>query len=500
MKFTIGFEESTYCIDGSSTLHLVITSDTAADSTHQFTCSTTLSSTQGVYSQSWTTLMPNGSTSISIPYVVPIAWANDTTVVDMNGDNGALCASLSVVYVLTIGTNQYTLNYSGYYGMIPATVDASIVPSVGTISYTSVDGKVPESWDCLVQGVSVVRVSVPEAAGAYGSDIYYYYFNGGTAQLQSYADISLTAAGNVTIPITVEDSRGRLTTADLYLVVQEYSAPTLTNTSAQRCDAEGTLAEEGEYFLVSGTLNSSSVSGRNTASVTAAWKKVTEDTYGTAISIDPDAGTIVDAALEEGASYDVQYTIADAFYSINLYDYLSSTIYLLHFLKGGEGIAVGKAAEQENLFDIALDTTMRRDLIVGGDVSITGDLQLGDVGVKDALQSLQTPTESQFTVNTTDFPISDVSENRILCCGQIILYAFKGVITGDEPPIAGQEYVIGTIPAGYFNADYLPQLTVMLNGINPCVVAVSTAGQVTVTLSQSYQQTIWLTGMGLNLS
>lgn len=500
MKFTVGFEETSYCINGSDLLHVVITSDTAADSTHQFTFQLTLSSTHGSYSNVWSNvLLPNGSKTVTIPYVVPLAWANDARVVDMNGDNGTICATLSVVYVLTISPKQYTLNYSGYYGNLPATVDASILPSVGTLSYTTVDGKVPESWDCLVQGVSVVRVSAPQAAGAYGSDIYYYYFNGGTAQMQNYADISLPTAGDVSVSVTVEDSRGRLSTADLYLSVQAYQTPSLTQVSSQRCSQDGTLAEEGEYYLAKGTLAGATLSGLNPITVTTAWKKVTEESYGTALTITPGQDAIVVANLEEGASYDIKYTIQDAFYTIELYDYLSSTVYLLHFLKGGSGIAVGKAAEQESLFDVALNTTMRRDLVVGGNVSITGELQLGSIAVKESLQSIQTPTETQFSVNTDDFPLSDVSVNRIVRSGRVVLYSFTGVIAGDEPPLAGQVYVVGALPSGYYGTACLLQFSGMLNDENPCAVTVSDIGQVSVSLSQSAQQRVSITGIGMLL-
>ncbi|MFI3169806.1 MAG: hypothetical protein R3Y06_07675 [Faecalibacterium sp.] len=499
MKFSVAFQEETYTINGSDSLHVILTSDTEADSTHQFTFQLTLSTNNAEYTQSWSTLLPNGSTSVSVPFVVPMEWANDNEVVDMNGYNGAITASLTVVYLLTVAGKQYTTTYKGYYSSIPVYVDASLMPTIGTLSYTSVDGKVPEDWDCLVQGISVVRVSAAQAAGIYGSEIYYYYFNGGTAQLQSYADISLQTAGDITIPVTVKDSRGRMTTADLYLVVQPYSAPMLTQTSSQRCDAEGTLAEEGEYFLASGSLAEYTVSGKNTVSVSVAWKKVTEADYGTDLAIDPTAGSIVDANLEEGASYDVRYTVQDAFYNIKLYDYLSSTVYLMHFLKGGSGIAVGKAAEQEGLFDVALDTTLRRDLTVGGDATITGDLVLGEIAVGEVLQSLQTPSQSQFTLNTEDFPLSNVTENYILRCGRMITYCFKGSIVSEEPTLAGQAYVIGTIPAGYYSTTHLPYLSGVLNGLTPCVVSVSSIGQVTVTLSESYQQTVWVQGVSIDV-
>ncbi len=501
MTFALNIQESDYLINGSNSLHIVITAEEAAAATRQITYNVTVYSTNGEYSQNWpAVLLPSGSKTMSIPFVVPMEWANDADVVDMNGNNGSINVTMSATYEIMAGNNIYTAYYKGYHASVPAQVAETVLPTVGTITYESVDGKVPAEWDCLVQGMSTVRVSVPQAAGAYGSDIYYYYFNGGTAQMQNYADISLSAAGDISVNVMVEDSRGRFASADLYLAVQPYSVPSLTQVRAQRCDAAGDLAEEGDCFVVNGTLNSADVGGRNPTTVTVAWKKVTEERYPEGLAIDPASGVVIGAALDSSASYDVRYTIQDAFYNITLYDYLSSTLYLMHFLKGGAGIAVGKAAEQEQLFDVGLDTTMRRDLKVGGNAEITGELTLGSVAVKDALQSLQTPLESAFIVNTDAFPVSDVSENRIVRCGRFILYSFKGVLAGgDEPPLAGQEYVVGSIPAGYYAPSFLPQLNGMLGGTNPCVVTVSGIGQVKITLSQNYMQTIWITGVGIDV-
>lgn len=496
MKFSVAFQESNYTINGSNILHALMTSDTAADASHQFTFNLTLKTSNSEYSNTWTSLLPSGSKSVTVPYVVPMAWSNDFDTVDMNGYNGFISATLTVTYLLTVNEKQYTTTYSGYYATLPVYVDASVMPSVGTLTYTAVDSKVPSAWGCLVQGQSIVRVSAPNAAGAYGSDIYYYYFNGGTAQMQNYADISLQTAGDITIPVTIEDSRGRMVTADLYLVVQPYAAPTLSQISSQRCNADGTLSEEGACFLASGTVAGYTVSSKNTVSVSVAWKKVTTSNYGSAISVSMSEGQVINAQLEEGASYDIKYTISDAFYNITYYDYLSSTTYLMHFLKGGAGIAVGKAAEQENLFDVALNTTLRRDLVVGGDATITGELILGGTEIGTALQSLQEPLESQFTMNMTNFPASNVYMNKIVRCGRVITYSFKGMLNSNEPK-AGERYVLGSIPAGYYSADFLPQLNALLNGQYNCVVSVSSTGQVTVTLSESYMQTIWINGTSI---
>ncbi len=500
MVFKVGFEETEYCIDGQSILHIVATSETAASSKYQFTFSLKLSSTNGLYTYEWPeVLLPNGDTSVTIPFVVPLEWANDATTNDFLDWHGDISVTMSVLYELYLIGEVYEANYSGYAARLNVSVSDELVPTVGELSYESVDGKVPEDWGKLVQGLSVVRVSAPLAAGSYSSKIERYYFGSGTAQTENYADISLQNAGITTVSVTVQDSRGRTATQDLMLNVEAYAAPVLTQVSSQRCDEDGELSEEGTCFLAKGTLVGYALSGDNPVSVAVAWKKVTEDAYGEAVAFESDGEQIIEANLEEGASYDVQYTICDTFYTINLYDYVSSTVYLLHFLKGGTGIAVGKAAEQESLFDVALDTTMRRDLVVGGDASVTGSLVIGGVNVLTLLQTLETPSQTEFSLNTALFSPTDVTQNQIVRCGRQVVYQLQASFNDDPLPVAGQTIVVGTIPSGWYSPDFLPKFTAVQNGINLCVAEVSSMGEVTVLLTQSWQQALVLTGTGIIL-
>lgn len=53
------------------------------------------------------------------------------------------------------------------------------------------------------------------------------------------------------------------------------------------------------------------------------------------------------------SSYDVKYTIADAFTTVTILDVVSTATVLMDFKAGGKGIAIGKVAEKDNVLEIA---------------------------------------------------------------------------------------------------------------------------------------------------
>lgn len=58
-------------------------------------------------------------------------------------------------------------------------------------------------------------------------------------------------------------------------------------------------------------------------------------------------------------SYDIRYTLTDAFGSIIVVDSLSTASVLMDFKAGGTGIGVGKVAETDNLLDVGMNAKFR---------------------------------------------------------------------------------------------------------------------------------------------
>lgn len=475
--FTIGYAEPYFTIDGNTALHLRCTADEAASSTQHYTFRVTLSSTSGTYQSSFTASMPNGQTVLTIPYVVPLEWANDfaVNIGDLAHEDacGAFSAVMEVDVTVTGGVSRYEYTFKGYQASLAATVAEEILPQVGPLTVTAADGRVPADWGVWVQGISVAKIACPEAAGAYGSRVIAYYFGDGAARTENQAQLRLTESGTVTVPVTVEDSRLRRTTRDLLLTVQPYTAPALAGIASRRCAADGTDAEEGAYFTAACTPAGSTLDGKNPLAVTVAWKAVTAADYGAPVTLTSLGGQLVAAGLQPGASYQVRYTVSDAFYTVDYYDYVSSTVYLLHFLKGGTGIAVGKAAEQPNLFDVALPTTLRRNVAVGGSLAVAGGLTLNGTDVGTALSELGTESRSAFTVDTAQ--VESVIENSILRSGRLVLYRLQCLLS--FTPYEGAEYCIAQVPAGFYRPTAPPVITALQNN-NGCKGWIDQQGRV----------------------
>ena len=475
--FTVGFEEPYFILDGNTALHIRCTADEAAFEQLLYTFRVTVSSTSGKYSQSFSAEMPRGSTAVSIPFVPPLAWADDFAVNLGDLAHEDACGAFSAVMEADVtsysGTNKYQYTFKGYQSSLYATVAAELLPSVGPLTVTAVDGRVPEDWGVWVQGISVADIACPEAAGAYGSKIIAYYFGDGTARTQNSCELRLTQSGTVTVPVTVEDSRLRRVTKDLLLTVQPYTAPALSGIASRRCGADGAEAEEGAYFTAACTPAGSTLDGRNPLAVTVAWKAVTAADYGSPVALVTPAGQLVDAGLQKGASYQLRYTVADAFYTVDYYDYLSSTVYLLHFLKGGTGIAVGKAAEQSNLFDVALPTALRRDVQVGGSLAVAGGLSLNGTDVGAALADLGTRSTAAFTLDTA--LVEETLENSILRSGPLVMYRLQCFLS--FMPYEGESYCLGSVPAGWYSAEWPPVILALQNA-NGCKGWIDTEGKV----------------------
>lgn len=132
---------------------------------------------------------------------------------------------------------------------------------------------------------------------------------------------------------------------------RNYIPPTVTAT-VQRCKKDGTLDDEGTYayatvnYAVDTTLNASNVVSNVYANING----------GTAIDMSPTTknakGTItkvIGGSLATDNSYSIRFTVTDNGGESSTYVTVSPSFYTIDFLKGGKGLAFGKAATSEGM-------------------------------------------------------------------------------------------------------------------------------------------------------
>lgn len=101
------------------------------------------------------------------------------------------------------------------------------------------------------------------AAGGYGATLKSYSITGGgyTGSTAEYTTGVLNTAGTTTFTGKVTDSRGRTASKTVSVTVEDYAPPVIRSASAARCDASGSLQDDGAYVLVTHSLTYSSLGG-----------------------------------------------------------------------------------------------------------------------------------------------------------------------------------------------------------------------------------------------
>ena len=248
-----------------------------------------------------------------------------------------------------IGSKTCTLGLS---------VPASVKPTISSLTASRIDGEVPSAWGIYVQTKSKVKLTINGAAGSYGSTIKSYSITGGgySGSASTLTTGFLNNSGTITFKATVTDSRGRVSAeASFSITVTAYSPPYFNSSLSQRCLSNGTLDDDGTYIHALVSFGYSTCGGKNTLKTSVQYKQVSAEQW-------TDAGVIftADIAFTYGngqisteTSYDVRYTLEDAFSNISVQEIVSTAAVVMDFKSGGKGVAIGKVSERDNTFEVA---------------------------------------------------------------------------------------------------------------------------------------------------
>lgn len=254
------------------------------------------------------------------------------------------------------------------------TVPSSVVPSIDTITLdpaniTTADGT---SRNILVKGKNKLTVSVSGCAAGTGSSIKSYTFSGqnlsstisSTAASASATSNVISSIGSLTYTVKITDARGRTASKTATITCYDYDTPTFKSFTAYRCNLDGTANDNGTYIKYSFAVDYSSVNSTNKSTVaiyykqnannswTSAANALTSSTTKTADDIVKDSsGTEI--VFNADTTYAIYATVVDNYSgSTN-----SSTITVfgasrvLNIRANGTGVAFGKMAETDHLFE-----------------------------------------------------------------------------------------------------------------------------------------------------
>lgn len=230
----------------------------------------------------------------------------------------------------------------------------------------------------FVQSHSYAHAEV-QASIAYGELTYAITqdmsIHGGGGSAKNSADFPVeTKAGERSCAVVVTDTWGREAEQWVTYTVYEYTAPRIYHARAVRCDAQGNETESGTSCNVTLGTTYSECGGHNTARLTLQSKLSSESEYKqvwtyTVEGQSMEIGHIIqNGAPELERSYDVCCILTDDLMTVKYYTTVLTADFFMYFMRGGKGVAVGKAAELENTFDVGYDLRLRRDAEFDGEV------------------------------------------------------------------------------------------------------------------------------------
>lgn len=233
----------------------------------------------------------------------------------------------------------------------------SYKPALTSIEASRVDGTVPASWGIYVKGKSKAQVTFTGASTSYGATIKSYTIGSVSAANNPVTTGYLNSSGTVELSGYIMDSRGQKSDVKTVTIsVVDYFNPSVMSLDINRCDADGTLNEDGTYISVKAFFLYAGCDGRNSCNCRVSYRVAgSNSSYGTAYALTSNAANVIgDGDIDINSEYDARIEIYDQFssaapYTITYIVPVSARI--LNILPSGKGVAFGRLAVDEECLD-----------------------------------------------------------------------------------------------------------------------------------------------------
>lgn len=268
---------------------------------------------------------------------------------------------------------------------ISATVNipdtAEFRPSISEIALSEAVNGIFAKFGAYIQNQSKAYCTIT-AAGAYSSSIksYKVVVNGSTYNERSFTTDFLKLAGTNSVVVTVTDTRGRTATLTREFEVLAYEGPEITKFVAHRCEADGTLNEEGDYAKIEIEAKVPTLNNKNDYSYYFQYKDTDETDYidyaielteVTSGSFNQISGSFVIAADGDN-SFDYLFALADGFIPRNKTTDIGTAFQLFNWKENGRGFALGKVSEKD-AFEVNMDIYDKFGQLINNGLAEYGD-------------------------------------------------------------------------------------------------------------------------------
>ena len=173
---------------------------------------------------------------------------------------------------------------------VTLTVSSTVVPVISSVTLQDTNETVAAQIGAFVKSLSTLSVAIT-AEGVYGSSISSYRttLDGATYTAASFtAGKKLSAAGDMTLTVSVTDSRGRTATYTSTVQVLDYAIPSIRRFSVERCNADGSSAQvDGTKARFSFQGSVSPLNNKNSFSCVVYYKLKNAEAWTQAYAVSP---------------------------------------------------------------------------------------------------------------------------------------------------------------------------------------------------------------------
>ena len=291
-------------------------------------------------------------TTPDLPDRIPNASSGTVTIRCTTKNGGASVGTATVVLTLKVPTG--------------------LAPTITSVTVAEATPGLAAQFGAYIRNKSTLKVNIT-AAGVDGSTIKEYKVNvaGAVYQGQSVTTNVVNAQGNVNVIATVTDSRGRTASKTVTIAVLAYSAPTVSEFKAFRCDANGNPKDDGIYMSVSYAYSVTSLNGKNTASMVIEYKTKASDSWST-LTTGSDLESSATRAFTDGPvfstdyQYDIRLTVTDWFGASASYSNgMPTADVVLDISDDGTGLGFGKVSQRSDAIEFARTMYDKFDTLIG---------------------------------------------------------------------------------------------------------------------------------------
>lgn len=282
---------------------------------------------------------------------VPVSWAEQLT----NAKKGKISILLTTYKdTKKIGSKTYSLSF-----VIPS--GSEYLPEFSLVTQR-IDGSVPEDFGEYVKGRSRIKLDISGLKLKYGASVSSYTATVDTNSKNSLpATFDLNKAGNITVSVTVRDSRGFSVKKSKTVSVCDYSAPFLKVNSLSRCDENGIKNTSGTRLLADFSPVYSSVGGKNIPKITYKYRRADSSVFSGEIELGESPCVLPDGEFLNNSSYTVAFRITDSVTTDGEFfeREVPSSAIPFNIRNGGKGAAFGCYAEKDDELTVAWDLNVK---------------------------------------------------------------------------------------------------------------------------------------------